>query len=500
MGHKIYLTDQGQLICREAKGNGTSAVTLKAPASLAANIDFILPTVLPAAQEFLSIDSSGQLSTSAGASGTIDEAYDSGGAGAGRIATTDTGPLEAAGAGGFLASHSAPVYGLETTGVGEYNFRLTAGQTTDILEIQRGDQDADISNDTFDALFALDGVNRRLGINTAAPLTLAHLLSPSGDAKLTIQAPIGTDASVIFNENSTARFELGYDDSAGGFVIGRLSFTNPALFVEDTTGDVGIGELVPDAKLHVNDSAASVVKVESTVAGVRIVLVDSTTSDDTKVGLQATGDDLELVAAGAVSLTVGAAGLLTAAAWNIPATGQATFGDSASGADTTVTIMAGANTQDSRLAFGDTDSAIAGRLLYLHGSDLFGFTVSGGSSVLVSISGTGLGVGVTAQPPTGASVLGITNGTAPSDTPLNGVVLYSLDVSSSAELHVRDEAGNVTVLSPHSEPLDHQLSEDMAWSFHSERDGKYVWVDMMRVVRALERLTGEELVHIGSAA
>jgi hypothetical protein len=48
----------------------------------------------------------------------------------------------------------------------------------------------------------------------------------------------------------------------------------------------------------------------------------------------------------------------------------------------------------------------------------------------------------------GIGNIGISNTTtAPSTSMTNGVVLYSEDVNSSAELKVRDEAGNVTVLS-----------------------------------------------------
>jgi hypothetical protein len=39
-------------------------------------------------------------------------------------------------------------------------------------------------------------------------------------------------------------------------------------------------------------------------------------------------------------------------------------------------------------------------------------------------------------------------------------------------------------------------SEDMAWSFYSEKEDKVVNIDMMRVVRLLEGLTGEQLVFI----
>lgn len=93
--------------------------------------------------------------------------------------------------------------------------------------------------------------------------------------------------------------------------------------------------------------------------------------------------------------------------------------------------------------------------------------------------------------------LHIFNGTAPSASVANGVILYAEDVSSSSELKVRDEAGNITTLSPHNFSLiPGGKSEDMAWAFYSERDGKKVNVDMMKLARLVEKLTGEKLVYI----
>ncbi len=307
MPRQLILTDQGTIEFKELRTNGLDGITVRAPASLVAAYSLTLPTALPAGTEYVQLSATGQLATVAGSPTTLDGAYDSGGPGAGRIITADTGPVEAAGAGGFLASHSAPVYGLETTGA-EYNFRLVAGLTANILEIQRGDQDGDISDDVFEPVFALDGVNRRLGINTVAPATLAHLLSPSGDAKLTIQAPAASDASVIFNEDSTARWEVGYDDSAGGLVVGRLSFTNPAVFVEDTTGDVGVNELVPDAKFHVTSGSALALLIEATVGSARLGLRDSASTNENQVGILAVGNALRLRAGGAEHVAIDSAG------------------------------------------------------------------------------------------------------------------------------------------------------------------------------------------------
>lgn len=96
-------------------------------------------------------------------------------------------------------------------------------------------------------------------------------------------------------------------------------------------------------------------------------------------------------------------------------------------------------------------------------------------------------------------VIALRVGTAPTSSPANNVQLYAEDVAGSAELKVRDEAGNVTVLSPHDfSHIPGGPSEAMAWSFVSEKDGQVIAVDMLRVVRLLERLTGERLVWISS--
>lgn len=106
-----------------------------------------------------------------------------------------------------------------------------------------------------------------------------------------------------------------------------------------------------------------------------------------------------------------------------------------------------------------------------------------------------------ASPAAGAGTVCIFNGTAPTGSVANGVVLYSEDVSSSAELKVRDEAGNITTLSPHSFPLiPGGPSEPMAWAYYSERDGRRINVDMLRLARLVEKLSGEKLVYLGDVA
>ncbi|MCI5056447.1 MAG: hypothetical protein MRY83_10090 [Flavobacteriales bacterium] len=102
----------------------------------------------------------------------------------------------------------------------------------------------------------------------------------------------------------------------------------------------------------------------------------------------------------------------------------------------------------------------------------------------------------------GTNVIAIENGTEPSSSITDGILLYAKDfddgdASSTSELFVRDEDGNATDLSPHNFSLiPGGKSEEMAWAFYSERNDKIINVDMTKVIRAVENLTGEKYVYI----
>jgi hypothetical protein len=101
-----------------------------------------------------------------------------------------------------------------------------------------------------------------------------------------------------------------------------------------------------------------------------------------------------------------------------------------------------------------------------------------------------------------AGVVNMYNATSvPSASITNGVILYAQDVDpgtgASSELKVRDEAGNITTLSPHNFSLiPNGPSEELAWSYYSEKKGKKINVDMLKLARLVESLTDEQLVFI----
>jgi len=134
--------------------------------------------------------------------------------------------------------------------------------------------------------------------------------------------------------------------------------------------------------------------------------------------------------------------------------------------------------------------------IYRGGSDELGISTGGNTRLWIDNTGN-VGIGGTPAAASSAGNLSLFNGTVPTGSETDGIVLYAEDVAASSELKVRDEAGNITTLSPHHTINDKPLSEDMAWSFYSERHGKYVHVDMLKVIRLVEKLAEQDLVTIG---
>ena len=73
-------------------------------------------------------------------------------------------------------------------------------------------------------------------------------------------------------------------------------------------------------------------------------------------------------------------------------------------------------------------------------------------------------------------------------TTANFAHIYAKDDSSSAEVFVQDEAGNVTKLSPHNEKGN--------WEYFSKntKTGKVVRIDMEEMIKDLEQLTGKKYI------
>lgn len=96
----------------------------------------------------------------------------------------------------------------------------------------------------------------------------------------------------------------------------------------------------------------------------------------------------------------------------------------------------------------------------------------------------------------GTNVLSFEPGVQPAPD-AGHAMLFSQTISGIAELMTMNGGGFVTDISPHNFSLVPK-SEPMAWAFYSENAslGQRVNVDMMRVVRLVEHMSGELLVNL----
>ena len=87
---------------------------------------------------------------------------------------------------------------------------------------------------------------------------------------------------------------------------------------------------------------------------------------------------------------------------------------------------------------------------------------------------------------TGHVELGVLSGDP--STSSNLAQIYAKDDSSSAEVFVQDEAGNVTKISPHNEKGE--------WEYFSrnKKTGKTVRVNMEEMIKDIEKLTGKKYI------
>jgi hypothetical protein len=366
--------------------------------------------------------------------------------------------------------------------------------------------------DTIDAVFKGDGTGTSVGLNVGSGKTLAvaGTLAVTGSATVIEFADGTASAPSITNDGdtNTGIFFPAADTIAfteGGTESMRL----------DSSGNLGIGTSSPafalGSGLQVGRAGIATLRLENTSGGNSLeIAADSTTNGIRFYGINnapfvfapnatermrldssgnlGLGVTPNAWAAGSRALQAGSTG----AAYT--ALSQATGGDSNL---TSNVYLSAASTWTAIASLGASRYQLDFGLhkWYTAASGTAGNAITFTQALTLDADRNLLLNGTTA----GASSVGtfaIFNGTAPTGSVTNGCILYTEDVSSSSELKVRDEAGNVTTLSPHNfELIPEGPSEDMAWSYYSERDGKRINVDMLKAIRLLEKLSGERLVY-----
>ena len=287
-----------------------------------------------------------------------------------------------------------------------------------------------------------------LGIGTSSPTNRLSVVA--ANAKQNITSSTGTNEVVLFLQNTGGDLYIGRENSAGTYFSAPAYSANlfsggayPMLFWTnstermrlDSSGNLGLG-VTPSVW------SSGLPPVFQTAYG-------------------------NINGAGTTQININQNAYLAGAGWTYLTNGAATMSRQEAGAFVWFTAPSG--TAGNAISFTQALTLDSNRNLLLNG------TTAGASSV---------------------GTFTIFNGTAPTGSVTDGVILFAQDISSSSELRVRDEAGNVTTLSPHNFSLIPEgPSEDMAWAYYSEKGGKRINVDMLKLARMVENLTGEKLVY-----
>jgi len=131
-------------------------------------------------------------------------------------------------------------------GTGNLYIRNAADDKDVIFQCDNGSG----GNETY---LTLDGSSKesyfstKLGIGTTNPNELLHINSSSGDARIMLNAPDGSDTEIKFFNNGSSVWTLGHDDGSGSFRLGTSNVdTNVAIDVNSSrdvkiTESLGIG-------------------------------------------------------------------------------------------------------------------------------------------------------------------------------------------------------------------------------------------------------------------
>ena len=320
--------------------------------------------------------------------------------------------------------------------------------------LQVGDYTDGITNNTgANALQVTDGA----GVNTALALSTTRV----GVGKTSPQAELDVSGGIEATTLTTSGAVTAGSVSTGG-AVGAGSIDVSGNVVADEYALDQIGSSSSAVAIHAPDTNELAIRTNSTEA----MRIDSSGN----VGIGNTNPDRWTAQFGnSTTLSIGGTkpaeielGFNAVAYGNfITGTGGLAFmnysnsGNSAT-MDGNSIFIAGIYAQTvSNTVNSNPDGNAGGRLRF------FTKPIDGGPVECMRIDDDGnVGIGTTSFGTDASGVIGIANATAPTSSPADMVQLYAEDVSASSELRVRDEAGNVTTLSPNAKDAPDSLYDN----------------------------------------
>ena len=328
--------------------------------------------------------------------------------------------------------------------------------------------------------FYWDASESRLGLGTDSPGTPLDIVSSNANAiGLRLRGRSSDDLTIIQKTDNGATTQQG-------------------VIAINSSGNVGIGNTLPSAAIDVEGSSGGAVQavISDGANQASLQLSKSANFYGIKAGSDYGGllffsnsatERMRIDSSGNVGI-----GGSPSSKLHVKDTNSIIYSEGTGGYGAFYAKGSGTN---AAYIFMGNDGGEKGRVQTENdGTIVFSNTTSATPRMRIDSSGNLL-LGGTQTPTSSQGNLALFNGVVPTGGVTDGIVLYAEDVSSSSELKVRDEAGNITTLSPHNfELIPEGPSEDMAWSYFSEKDGKQINVDMLKAIRLLERMSGEKLV------
>ena len=323
-----------------------------------------------------------------------------------------------------------------------------------VFSVQSAGQDMIFENlnsagSAYEINLFIDGSEQRVGIGTTSP---GRQLTLYGEAVIRLDGN-SADPGLDFNTSGTSDMQIRYRGSSDKLQVYSYGTSTNVMTIQKSDGFVGIGTESPSFKLKVNVDNASHTDWETIAAFQTKRAADS----ETEAGIM------------------------------INSLGDALGGQIGSNYYWSDNVAARGNTGRSGAIFGMANNA---------------GTVGNHSSFYWQTSPNNSNTLTDRMELDKNGNLKLFDNTANPSASAENAFLFC----DSGELKVLDDAGHTTTISPHNfDLIPGGASEERAWGYYSEKDivddegnvttTQKVNVDMMKLARLVEELTGEKLVY-----